>query len=145
MSAKEKAAAPQLEPALLRSGNIDEDVIWACRAQDVLDREVFVALLHTVEGFTQAVSAGLGIDPAVGFSHSREMAKMVKAWNGAKVQAEVKNERRRRSQSARRANLDVEVWLGLVGDEIRRSARRQHPRDKASGTVVLRKLRRSSC
>ena len=51
---------------------------------------MFVALHHTVEGFTQAVSAGLGIDPSVGFSHSCEMAKMVKAWNIAKVQAEVK-------------------------------------------------------
>ena len=30
-----------------------------CRIQDILDREVFVALHHTVEGFTQAVSAGL--------------------------------------------------------------------------------------
>ena len=93
MSAEEKATAPQLEPAfeaLLRSGNIHKNVIWACRVQDILDREVFVALHHTVEGFTQAVSAGLGIDPAVGFSHSREMAKMVKSWNSAKVPAEVK-------------------------------------------------------
>ena len=36
------------------------------------------------------MTAGLGINPAMGFSHSREMAKMVKAWNSAKVQAEVK-------------------------------------------------------
>ena len=35
------------------------------------------------------MSAGLGIDPAVGFSHTREMAKMVKAWNRAKIEAEV--------------------------------------------------------
>ena len=55
--------APQLDPAfeaLLRSGNIHEDVIWACRVQDILDREVFVALHHTGEGFMQEVSAGLG-------------------------------------------------------------------------------------
>ena len=93
MSADEKATAPPLEPAfeaLLRSGNIHEEVIWACRIQDILDREVFVALHHTVEGFTQAVSAGLGIDPAMGFSHNREMAKMVKAWNSAKIQADIK-------------------------------------------------------
>ena len=64
--------------------------MWACRVQDILDREVFVALHHTVEGFTHAVSAGLCIDPAVGFSHSREKAKMVKVWNSGKVQAEVK-------------------------------------------------------
>ena len=53
MSAEEKATAPQLEPAfeaLLRSGNIHEEVTWACRVQDILDREVFVALHHTVEG-----------------------------------------------------------------------------------------------
>ena len=62
----------------------------ACRVQDILDREVFVSLHHTVEGFKEAVTAGLGINPAVGFSHSREMAKMVKAWHSAKVQAEVK-------------------------------------------------------
>ena len=82
MSEEEKATAPQLEPAFeapLRSGNIHEEVMWACRVQDILDREVFVALHHTVEGFSQAVSAGLGIDPAVGFSHNREVAKMVKA------------------------------------------------------------------
>ena len=58
--------------------------------QDFLDREVFVAFHHTVEGFTQAVSARLFIDPAVVFSHSRETAKLVTAWNNAKVQAEVK-------------------------------------------------------
>ena len=62
----------------------------ACRVQDILDREVFVSLHHTVEGFKEAVTAGLGVNPAVGFSHSREMAKLVKAWNSAKVQAEVK-------------------------------------------------------
>ena len=93
MTAEEKATAPQLEPAfeaLLRSGNIHEDVILACRVQDILDREVFVSLLHTVEGFKEAVTAGLGINAAVGFSHSREMAKMVKAWNSEKVQVEVK-------------------------------------------------------
>ena len=77
---EEKQGAPPLEPAfeaLLRSGNIDEDVIMACRVQDILDREVFVSFHHTVEGFKEAVSAGLGIVPAMGFSHNREMAKMV--------------------------------------------------------------------
>ena len=61
MSAEEKATAPPLEPAfesLLRSGNIHEDVIWACRVQDILDREVFVALHHTVERFMQATRFG---------------------------------------------------------------------------------------
>ena len=93
MTPEEKQGATPLEPAfeaLLRSGNIHEDVIMACRVQDILDREVFVSLHHTVEGFKEAVTAGLGINLAVGFSHSREMAKMVKAWNTAKVQAEVK-------------------------------------------------------
>ena len=56
----------------------------ACWAQDILDREIFLALHHTLEGFTAAVTAGLGI------SHYREMAKMVKARNSAKIQAEVK-------------------------------------------------------
>ena len=93
MTPEEKQGAPPLEPAfeaLLRSGNIHEDVIMACRVQDILDREVFVSLHHAVEGFKEAVTAGLGINPAVGFSHSREKDKMVKAWNSAKVQAEVK-------------------------------------------------------
>ena len=93
MSAEEKATAPQLEPAfeaLLRSGNVHEDVIMACPVEDILDREVFVALHNTIEGSTQAVSAGLGVDPALGFSHNREMAKMVKAWNSAKIQADIK-------------------------------------------------------
>ena len=93
MTPEEKQGAPPLEPAfeaLLRSGNIHEDVIMACRVQDILDREVFVSLHYTVEGFKEAVSAGLGIVPAVGFSHNREMAKMVKAWNSAKVQADIK-------------------------------------------------------
>ena len=38
MSAEEKHEAPQLEPAfeaLLRSGNIHEDVTMACRVQDI--------------------------------------------------------------------------------------------------------------
>ena len=51
---------------------------------------MFVSLHHTVEGFKEAVSAGLGIVPAMGFSHNREMAKMVKVWNSAKVQADIK-------------------------------------------------------
>ena len=114
MSAEEKATAPQLQPpfeALLRSGNIHEDVILACCVQDILDREVFVSLHHSVEGFKEAVTAGLGINPAVGFSHSREMAKMVKAWNNAKVQAEVKT----KVDAARRAHLDVKCdWVSLT-------------------------------
>ena len=107
--------------------------------QDILDREVFVALHHSVEGLMQAVSAGLGVDAAVGFSHNREMAKMVKAWNSAKIQAEVE------TKVDAVAKAHGEPISVLKCDEIRRSARRQHPEDKASGTVVLRELRRSSC
>ena len=100
----------------------------------------FIALHHTVEGFMQAVSAGLGIDPAVGFSHNREMAKMAKAWNSAKIQAEVKT---KVDDFAKAHGEPVSVmkcdWVSLMtrfGD--------QHG-DKASSTVVLRELRRSSC
>ena len=67
MTAEVKYEAPPLEPAfeaLLRSGNIHEDVVMACGVQDIQDREVFVALHHIVEGFTAAVTAGLGINPA---------------------------------------------------------------------------------
>ena len=93
MSADEKATAPQLEPAfeaLLRSGTFTKKSYGHAESKTFLDREVFVALHHTVEGFSQAFSAGLGIDPAMGFSHTREMAKMVKAWNSAKIQADIK-------------------------------------------------------
>ena len=51
---------------------------------------MFVALHNTVESFTQALSVRLGINRAVGFSHNRETAKMVKAWNSAKIQADIK-------------------------------------------------------
>ena len=62
----------------------------------------------------------------LGLSHNREMATMVKAWNSAKIQADIK------TKVDALANADGEqvsmsVWLVFVDDEIRRSTRRQHP------------------
>ena len=92
-SDEQKAAAQQLDPsleALLREVNLNEELIMAFRVQEIHDRGLFVALDTSEEGLRKTAEEAFGVDPAKGFIHKRELAKIVKAWQTAKVQNETK-------------------------------------------------------
>ena len=93
ITAEEKAAAPPMEPAmeaLLRQANLHEDVIWKFRINELCDRELFVAIDRDEDGLRSTMKSDFGLDQEKGFAQKREVAKVVKAWNMAKVQSEVK-------------------------------------------------------
>ena len=90
---EQKSAAQQLDPsleALLREVNLNEELIMAFRVQEIIDRVLFVALDTSEEGLRKTAEEAFGVDPAKGFVHKRELAKIVKAWHTAKVQNETK-------------------------------------------------------
>ena len=80
---------PALE-ALLRQVNLHEDVIWKFRINELCDRELFVAIDRDEDALRATMKSDFGLDPEKGFAHKREVAKVVKAWNTAKIQSEVK-------------------------------------------------------
>ena len=84
-----KPLTPGLE-SLLRSVDLHESVLMAFRVQEILDKELFVALDTTEEALRTTCKEAFGIDPAKGFTHKRELAKVVKAWKDAKVHSETK-------------------------------------------------------
>ena len=84
-----KPLTPGLE-SLLRSVDLNESVIMAFRVQEVLDKELFVALDTTEEALRKTCEQAFGIDPSKSFLHKRELAKVVKAWKDAKVHADTK-------------------------------------------------------
>ena len=56
-----------------------------------MDKELFVALDDTTEeALRTTCKEAFGIDPAKGFTHKRELGKVVKAWKDAKVHSETK-------------------------------------------------------
>ena len=92
-SDEQKAAAQQLDPsleALLREVNLNEELIISFRVQEIHDRGLFVALDTSEESLRKTAEEAFGVDPAKGFVHKRELAKIVKAWHTAKVQNETK-------------------------------------------------------
>ena len=84
-----KPLTPGLE-SLLRSVDLNESVIMAFRVQEVLDKELFVALDTTEEAHRKICEQAFCIDPSKSFLHKRELAKVVKAWKDAKVHADTK-------------------------------------------------------
>ena len=89
----EKSAAPPMEPALealLMQVNLHEDVIWKFRINELCDRELFVAIDRDEDALRATMKSDFGLDPEKGFAHKREVAKVVKAWNTAKIQSDVK-------------------------------------------------------
>lgn len=84
-----KPLTPGLE-SLLRSVDLNEAVIMAFRVQEVLDKELFVALDSTEEDLRKTCEEAFGIIPSKNFTHKRELAKVIKAWKDAKVHAEAK-------------------------------------------------------
>ena len=94
-TAADKDAMQRLEPAfenLLRSASLHEDVINALRKEEILDREMFVSLDSTEDGLAASAKDAFGVDPDVTFAHKKELAKLKKVWNQAKLQAEAKQE-----------------------------------------------------
>ena len=75
---KAKPLTPGLE-SLLRSVDLNESVIMAFRVQEVLDKELFVALDTTEQALRKTCEQAFGIDPSKSFLHKRELAKVVKA------------------------------------------------------------------
>ena len=66
-----KVSAPQMEPAfeaLLRQVNLNEELIWAFRNQDICDRGVSIALDSSEDGIRLACTQGFGIAP-IGAGH----------------------------------------------------------------------------
>ena len=93
LSPEDIAAAPPMDPsleALLRSVNLCEQLITAFRVQEITDRELFVALDTSEESLRDTCKEAFGIDPSKGFAHKRELGKVIKAWNNAKVHSETK-------------------------------------------------------
>ena len=88
-----KECVQPLEPAfenLLGTANLHEDVINALRMEEILDREMFVALDSTGEGRAKSAEEAFGVDPDISFAHKKELAKLKKFWNQAKLQADAK-------------------------------------------------------
>ena len=54
-------------------------LVMAFRVQEILDKELFVALDTTEEALRLTCKDAFGIDPSKGFTHKRELAKVVKA------------------------------------------------------------------
>ena len=78
---------PSLE-ALVRQVNLHEDVIWKFRVNELCDQELFVSIDKDEDALRETMKADIGLDPQQGFAYKRELAKVLKAWNIAKVQSE---------------------------------------------------------
>ena len=90
---EQKANAKPLEPAfeaLLRTVDLDEELITILRVRNVLDREIFSSLQMNEETFRETMAFACGIDNT-NFEHKLEIAKLVKAWRTSSLQAEVKS------------------------------------------------------
>ena len=95
MSSEQRASALPLEPsleALLREVNCHEEIIMAFRVQEIYDRSLFVALESSEDGIRTTAQEAFGINPDKGFSHKRELAKVVKAWSTARLQTKQRRE-----------------------------------------------------
>ena len=93
VSEEQKANAKPLEPAfeaLLRTVDLDEELITILRVRNVLDREIFSSLEMNEENFRDTIASACGIDNT-NFEHKLEIAKLVKAWRTSSLQAEGKS------------------------------------------------------
>ena len=88
----QKVDLPQLEPALeslLRSADLNENLIELFRFRKILDRQLFVALDADEQAIIRTFSKAFQLD-ADEFDCKLELAKISKAWSTAKVQADTK-------------------------------------------------------
>ena len=58
--------------------------------QEVTDRELLVALDSNEESLRDTCKEAFGVDSSKGFAHKRELGKIIKAWNNAKVHGDTK-------------------------------------------------------
>ena len=85
ITAADTDATQPLEPAfenLLRTANLHEDVISALRKEEILDRELFVALDSTEGGLAASAKDAFGVDPSISF------AQLKKVWNQVNLQVD---------------------------------------------------------
>ena len=116
ITAADKDAMQPSEPAnenFLRIANLHEGVISALRKEEILDREMFVALDSTEDGLA-----------ASGQITSRRKTKS-----------------RRRSACSWRADHDAHVRLDIPREPIENEVRPAHSRDASTRPNVLRSLR----
>ena len=58
--------------------------------EEILDREMFISLDSTEEGFEKSAKEAFGVYPDKSFAPQKELAKLKKVWNQAKLQSEAK-------------------------------------------------------
>ena len=110
ITAADKDAMQPREPAfenLLRTANLHEDVISALRKEEILDRDIFVALDSTEEGLAASAKDAFGVDPNNSFPHKMELAKLERAGNNRTLEEATLREP---------ATVEVE-GRGTIGEE----------------------------
>ena len=60
------------------------------RLQEIHDRQLFVALDRSEEGFCDMCKEAFHIDPSLGFKHKRELGRLSTVWHSAKVERDTK-------------------------------------------------------
>ena len=79
ITAADREAMQPLEPAfenLLRTANFHEDVISAHRKEEILDRDIFVALGSSEEGLAASAKDAFGVDSSISFAHKQRNGKV---------------------------------------------------------------------
>ena len=135
-----QSAAPQLEPTLeaaLRKYDVHEDIIMGFRCNRIKSLAVFVALDRTVEGLEKTLKEAFGVDAEQGFTHKREIAQLIAAWEESKVQAETTN----KVQAVARAHVEPISHLGKYSEGLQTEVRDKDPRVLPPGSILLRSLR----
>ena len=120
---------PMLEPALealLRSADLDENLISLFRFQKILDRQLFVALDADEAAIMKTLAKAFQLDSEE-FEDKLELAKISKAWSTAKVQSDTK----RKVDAVQKARgepvqLLSEDWASLMR-QFKKKYGKQHP------------------
>ena len=109
-----KPLTPGLE-SLLRSVDLNESVIMAFRVQEVLDKELFVALDTTEEAHRKTCEEAFGINPSKSFLHKKRTGQSRQSLEGC--QSPCRRHRgqvRRGRKGSRRTGLHVGPRLDFV-------------------------------
>ena len=120
---------PMLEPALealLRSADLDENLISLFRFRKILDRQLFVALDADEAAIMKTLAKAFQLDSEE-FEDKLELAKISKAWSTAKVQSDTK----RKVDAVQKAHgepvqLLSEDWASLMR-QFKMKYGKQHP------------------
>ena len=85
-----KTNTDDVKAAVLQKYDVHDD-ITAFRCNRIRSQVVFIALDRTVEGITETLKEAFGVDASQGFTHKRELAELIAAWEESKIQSETKN------------------------------------------------------